>query len=356
MVTLRLFHTADPFRPIECRTLVDGEIIVGRDPAADWPIADAACELSRRHCAISLGMDGVQVRDLSANGVFLGRGRTRLERDADTQVPVGEVIHLGQFMIVFEAPPAPANDRASVEGDASSLDAPFHSPMLQEPALSAAAFTVRSAWANPTDTANGQRTPLPDAALLEAFCEGAGLDPSLFMGEDPAEVLRRAGAVYQQAVLGISDLMGERTSLKSSYQMQRTTVGASDNNPFKWGDAHRIAVDLLRSNNGPFLGGAAAVNESFQDLKKHLLCLMAGSRAAVSAAFEELKPSNLEESVRGQSLLFQTKVEACWREFQKRHAQLISDAQENVESAVNRAFKTGYEKHVRRLDGLGTVS
>ncbi len=356
MVTLRLFHTADPFRPIETRTLSEGEIVLGRDPAADWPIADAACELSRRHCAIGVGASGVFVRDMSANGVFYGPARKRLDKDAVTPFKPGEQIHLGQFMVVIEAAPAPAND-ATTSADASSLDAPFHSPMLQEPAVSAAAFMVRSAWSGPTDTANAAPSGrLPDAALLEAFCEGAGLDPSLFMGEDPAEVLRRAGAVYQQAVLGVCDLMSERTSLKTAYQMNRTTVGASDNNPFKWGDAHRVGVDLLRSKTGPFLGGAAAVNQSFQDLKKHLLCLMAGSRAAIAAAFEELKPSKVEEGIQGQSLLFQTKVDACWREFQKRHGELMSDAQENVESAVNRAFKTGYEKHVRKLDGLGTVS
>src|SRR5690606_23346458 len=106
---------------------------------------------------------------------------------AVTPFKPGEQIHLGQFMVVIEAAPAPAND-ATTSADASSLDAPFHSPMLQEPAVSAAAFMVRSAWSGPTDTANAASSGrLPDAALLEAFCEGAGLDPSLFMGEDPAE-------------------------------------------------------------------------------------------------------------------------------------------------------------------------
>lgn len=357
MVTLRLFHTADPFRPIETRTLSEGEIVLGRDPAADWPIADAACELSRRHCAIGVGAGGmgVFVRDMSANGVFHGPGRRRIAKDEVTPLKPGEQIHLGQFMIVMDAPLHPANDAASA-GETSALHGPFHAPMLQEPVVSAAAFLVRSAWPEPSGTADAAPPRrLPDAALLEAFCEGAGLDPSLFMGEDPAEVMRRAGAVYRQAVLGVCDLMSERTTLKTAYQMDRTTVSASDNNPFKWGDAHRVAVDLLRSKTGPFLGGAAAVNESFQDLKKHLFCLVAGSRAAVAAAFDELKPSKVEELI-GRPSLFRPRAHACWREFKKRHAGLVSDAQENVESAVNRAFKIGYEKQVRKLDGLGTAS
>jgi predicted component of type VI protein secretion system len=352
MVTLRLFHAADPFRPIAERTLGAEEIQVGRDPAADWPVEDSACELSRRHCALRLGPSGVVVRDFSANGVFVGRDRRRLPRDVDTVLGSEDTIHLGQFMIAVDAASTPANDRADNPGTGQSIDAPFHSPMLREPVLSAADFQVRSAW----DVAQPVQAPVPDAALLEAFCEGAGLDPSLFAGEQPAEVLRRAGAAYQQAVLGLSDLMSERTSLKREFMMDRTTVGAENNNPFKWAEPHRVAVDLLRSGNGPFLADGAAITESFQDLKKHLLCLMAGSRAAIAAVFDEVSAPSIEVGLKGNALIFQTKADACWRAFQSKHAAMVADANENPESAVNRAFKKGYERHVRKLDGLGTVS
>jgi predicted component of type VI protein secretion system len=354
MVTLRLFHVADPFRPIAHRTLGADEIEVGRDPGADWPVDDQACELSRRHCALRLGPTGVIiVRDLSANGVFVGRERRRLPRDIDTPIHGDDVIHLGQFMIAVETLPTPANDHSSDADTRQSIDAPFHAPMLCEPALSAADFQVSRGWGG----AAGGPTParVPDAALLEAFCDGAGIDPSLFAGEEPAEVMRRAGVAYKQSVAGLSDLMGERTSLKADYKMDRTTVGAANNNPFKWAEPHRVAVDLLRSGNGPFLAEGAAITESFQDLKKHLLCLMAGSRAAIAAVLEDVAPDRIEQSLKGASL-FQTKADACWRAFQNRHKALALDANENAESTVNRAFKRGYEHCVRKLDGLATRS
>ncbi|MGD9965395.1 MAG: type VI secretion system-associated FHA domain protein TagH [Hyphomonadaceae bacterium] len=351
MVTLRLFHAANPFRPIETRSLEAGEICIGRDPAADWPIEDAACELSRRHCAIRYVDGQLRVRDMSANGVFVGQRRRRLARDQESEVQVGEPIYIGQYLIAAESGAAPANDHARE----ASLDALFHSPILREPELSPDAFQVRSSWPAATPSKlETDRVRLPDAALLEAFCEGAGLDPSMFMAEDAADVMRRAGAVYQQAVLGLSDLMGERTSLKSTYRMDRTTVGAADNNPFKWADAHRVAVDLLRANSGPFLGGASAINHSFQDLKKHLLCLMAGSRAAVSAALEDLAPSRIEQEA--SSGLFQGKAEACWRNYQRRHEEIASDARESADGAISLAFKAGYERHVGKLSGLGTLA
>jgi predicted component of type VI protein secretion system len=83
---------------------------------------------------------------------------------------------------------------------------------------------------------------------------------------------------------------------------------------------------------------------------------MAGSRAAVAATLEAVEPARVEEAVKGQPLLFQTKVEACWREFLKRHAQVSVEARENPDGAINRAFKAGYERHVRKLDELGASS
>jgi predicted component of type VI protein secretion system len=349
MVTLRLFHSANPFRPLETRTFEQDEITVGRDPAADWRIEDAACELSRRHCAIRVADGQLRVKDMSANGVFVGPKRRRVGRDEEIELAPGEPIYIGQFMIATDSAPQPANDRAQ-DG---SLDAPFHSPILHEPEVSAAVFQVRAAWPA-VAPGNDARARIPDAALLEAFCEGAGLDASMLMSEDPAEVMRRAGAVYQQAVLGLSDLMSERTSVKSAYRMDRTTVGASDNNPFKWADAHRVAVDLLRAKTGPFLGGAPAITHSFQDLKKHLLCLMAGSRAAVAAALDELAPERIAQDA--QSGLFQGKADAYWRMYRQRHQDIAAEARQNNDSAINRAFKAGYERQVRKLDGLGTLS
>jgi type VI secretion system FHA domain protein len=289
------------------------------------------------------------VKDTSANGVFVGDKRKRIGRDNDVDLSAGEPIYLGQFMITADIAPVAANDHTP----AMSLDAPFHSPILREPELSAAAFEVQSAWPE-TQTDPASRPRLPDAVLLEAFCEGAGLDPSMFLSEDPAQVMRRAGAVYQQAVLGLSDLMSERTSLKSAFRMDRTTVGAADNNPFKWADAHRVAIDLLRSNSGPFLSGGTAVNNSFQDLKKHLLCLIAGSRSAVEAALQELRPDAIGKDAA--STLFQGKAEMCWREYQKRHERVATEARQNADSVINQAFKAGYERQVRKLDGLATLS
>lgn len=353
MITLRLFRRADPFREIESRSLASGELTIGRDPAAQWRIADPEREVSRQHCVISLRSDGVLVRDTSSNGVYLGNDRRRIERDEPTPVTTGETIHIGQYMIVMEAPAPAANDAAPAQAS-DALDAPFHRPMLESSSANSETVSLPSQWMDGDAPPRAASAPATDAGLLDAFCLGAQIDASYFAGEDPVDVMRRVGAVYQQLVLGLGDLMSERSSLKAEYRMNRTTVSANGNNPFKWAATQRVAVDLLRARDDGFLFGPAALKASFVDLKKHLLCLMAGSRAAVGAALDHLGPPQVEESIKGQSLLFMHKTEACWRAYLKRHEGLQAEAETNPDGLVNRAFRCGYEQELRRLDELGT--
>ncbi|MGE0533083.1 MAG: type VI secretion system-associated FHA domain protein TagH [Hyphomonadaceae bacterium] len=355
MITLRLFHQADPFRQIEARTLDNGELVIGRDPAASWFVSDPDCELSRQHCKIACEGGEVQLTDMSANGVYVGPERRRAPRGEAMALTSSDMLHLGQFLILMEqsaAQPQPANDRQA-PASPSALDAPFDAPMLMQRAPSAEAFAVLSDWAGAAAPL-ATRPGASNATLLDAFCDGARLDASAFAGEDPADVMRRIGAVYQQMVLGLGDLMSERTSLKAEYRMERTTVGASGNNPFKWAPTQRVAVDLLRQREDGFLSGAAALKASFEDLKKHLLCLAEGSRAAISAAMDNLSPAAAESEVKGQSTLFMAKSEACWRAHQKRHEELTLEARERADGRINRAFRDGYEQHLRALDELGT--
>jgi predicted component of type VI protein secretion system len=138
--------------------------------------------------------------------------------------------------------------------------------------------------------------------------------------------------------------------------MDRTTVGASRNNPFKWAPTRRVAIDLLRDRQDGFLSGAAALKDSFEDLKKHGLCLMAGSRASVDHVLRTLAPQPIENQVSGQGGLRLNRFESCWRAYQDAHAHLSDEDVSSVQSSVNRAFKTGYERRLRDLEEGATKS
>jgi predicted component of type VI protein secretion system len=346
MVTLRLFHQSDPFRQIEARSLDVGGLCIGRDAAADWTLSDPERQISRNHCILTMDGEGLTVRDVSVNGVFVGQGLERAPAGQAMPVAAGETLRLGPYLILVDGP-APEPLAAT-----SEFDAPFNRPMLAPVTSTAASIAVPSEWAD-----NGEVPAHPAApnegALLEAFCAGAKLDVSAFSGEDPAEVLRRLGAVYQQMVLGLGDLMSERTSIKSEYRMTRTTVRAEGNNPFRWATPQRVAVDLLRGGGDGFLCGPEAVKASFSDMKKHLLCMLSGMRAAVAVTLDILEPAKVEETLKGSSFKLMNRGGAAWAEYGRLHQVLSETTDGDPDGPVNQAFRQAYERELHTLDGLG---
>jgi predicted component of type VI protein secretion system len=136
--------------------------------------------------------------------------------------------------------------------------------------------------------------------------------------------------------------------------MERTTVGSANNNPFKWAPAQRVAVDLLRGRDDGFLSGAEAVQASFEDMKKHVLCLLAGLRAVLASTLGALSPQTIEARLPNKSYLLKSRDAAAWEEYAKVHEALGLDAAESPDSAVNRAFREAYDRRLQQLDVMGT--
>jgi len=93
------------------------------------------------------------------------------------------------------------------------------------------------------------------------------------------------------------------------------------------------------------------VRDAFRDLKKHVLCLVAGTRAAVAASIDQLSPEHVEaRALDGQIL--ETRAARNWRQYRIEHALLRESVEQNADSIVNKAFKAGYEQQLRKLDGM----
>ena len=241
-------------------------------------------------------------------------------------------------------PPAPS--AVSVPAPPIAQSAVLADPLVPAPAMPAPT--------PPTPLPVGA-PPVPahaDAVLFEAFCAGARLSPASFAGEDRAAAMTRLGEIYRAMVLGLADLMSERTALKNEYRMARTQVRAEDNNPFKWAPPQRLAVEVLRGGDGGFVNGAQAVNEGFRDLKIHILCMLAGMRAAIAATMETLSPTQAEAGFAGKSFLIRAQRDAAlWQEYSARFERFQLDADDSADGPINRAFRAAYEKQMGDLLG-----
>jgi type VI secretion system FHA domain protein len=323
MYICRLFHHERPFEQIDARLLTEGAITIGRDPTADWPLPDPQATLSRIHCTLTVAGDGLWLRDSSTNGTLVDGAP--VVRDEAVALRARQSLRLGELIILIDQP-----DAAETVGAATTLHA----------GLEIDRTPVPNQW---TDA------PLPpsahrDGSLIEAFCEGAGLDVSALSGEEPHDLMRRAGAIYQQAVLGLATLMGDRARVKNQADLERTTISAGSNNPIKWTPSRRLGQALLSHAAPGFMGGEEAVRASFQDLGGHMAALAEGANAAANLTAQRLAPAAIEAEARAQASLLRGHQALRWDVYVGRYNALI--AQEG-ESSLRRAF---YEAYARAAD------
>lgn len=322
MITLRLFKASDPFHEIDSRPLSSGAITLGRDTSADWQIDDTRGDISRRHCTISTYAGAIYVRDHSTNGVATGAGRRRVSRELDHEVKPGETVHIGEFLIIID------------QEEHEDVNATLSMRTSQSP-VSLQAVTDY---------------PRTDAGLLEAFCGGAGLDTSSFIGEDPLALMARLGAAYRQVIDDLSLLLGDRAALRDTLQLDRTTISARENNPLKWSSPERVAVDLLREDETGFLKGAEALRASFDDLRRHNASVMAGSTAAVEFVLQELSPENLGAGqAKPQALGFLNRSEGALKALTARHKALTDDMLLTGSGRIGAASREAYQASLSKV-------
>lgn len=341
MYMLQLFDEAEPVLPLDVKLLRDGVLRIGRDAAADWTIVDPDCALSRAHLELEVAPVGLRLRATGANGVFDDATGTRYPDNVPTPLPIPGAIRLGRFRIV-------ASDAPHDDGPRDLAMTMMLSPPLGN------STTVPSDW---TDAASADAThpaAMGEGSLLEAFCEGAGLDASLLSGEEPTAIMRRAGAVYRQMVLGVGDLMAERDRARARYQLTRTTIGGTGNNPFKWAPTQRLAIDLLSAGPESFLAGPAAIRASFQDLKRHLVATFAGLQGSLRAAVDSFAPATLDADAGSRGGLLKSRHAVQAELVAERHSDLAAQLEQGTPGSLDRAFVAAYdraESEIRRTSG-----
>jgi predicted component of type VI protein secretion system len=322
MFVCRLFHRDRPFEQVEARLLSDGAITVGRDPGADWPLPDPDLTLSRHHCTLTVENGRLLLRDTSTNGTQVDGAP--IARDAVVELRPRQTVNLGALIIVIDQPVAD-----EVVGAATTILGGLeigHTPAPEQ-------------WTDGSQPS----APYSEGSLLDAFCEGAGLDVSALSGEEPYEVMRRAGAIYKQSILGLAALMSDRARMKSQTDLERTTIAAASNNPIKWTPSRRLGQALLSPPGAGFLGGDDAVRAALQDLGRHMAGLAEGANAAANFTVASLAPDAVEAEAREQGGLLRNHQALRWDAYVRRYSALVADGGDN---ALRRVFVDTYARAV----------
>ncbi|MFL5286854.1 MAG: type VI secretion system-associated FHA domain protein TagH [Rhodopila sp.] len=220
----------------------------------------------------------------------------------------------------------PANDDASLRGNATNLPA----PSLVEIAGKAHA----------------------DSALVEAFL--AGLKLSDIYPVDAEAMFRRLGETYRVMVAGLRAVLVARAAMKREFRIDQTMIRARGNNPLKFAadDDDAIAAILgigRRSDMTP----ASMVAEALHDITLHELASMTAMQSAAGALLAEIDPDHIRGTVEragGVTLLPAQKKARAWDTFEALHVKLTQSLNSDFESVFSRAFAKAYEDALAELD------
>lgn len=137
---------------------------------------------------------------------------------------------------------------------------------------------------------------LEPANGVEAFCRGAGIDPSALPIEAQHALLQLAGQMTREVVLGLMETLKGRSDQKSRLRLSQTTIQPSENNPLKFSaSVDEALLKLLDGHSSRYLGPVEAIRDSFADLRTHQLALSAAIQAAIDEVMNRIEPGELQE-------------------------------------------------------------
>ena len=150
--------------------------------------------------------------------------------------------------------------------------------------------------AAPTPVEKPRRATDTAGEGLDAFCRGAGIDPTALPMDAQNAVLTLAGQMVREVVLGLMEALKSRSDTKTRLRLSQTTIQPTENNPLKFSASVDEAVlKLLDAHSTRYLGPIEAIRSSFADLKLHQQALGGAVQSAIDEMMNRIEPGELQE-------------------------------------------------------------
>jgi type VI secretion system protein ImpI len=191
------------------------------------------------------------------------------------------------------------------------------------------------------------------AALLEAFLDGAGIDPKEVKVDDPHALMRQLGESFQVMAQGLAQLLATRAMIKREIGVSTTLIGGSDNNPLKHSaDEHEAVLWLIQHRGPGYLEPKTAIRNALDDIKAHELAVLEGVQAALKTLLNRFDPAVLEKEIKEHSVLSRIaaggRKAKYWQIFKEHYADIAKTAQTRFLGEIGPYFAEAYERKVHR--------
>ena len=195
-------------------------------------------------------------------------------------------------------------------------------------------------------------TAASDERAVAMLLEAAGLKPTDLAGTPPAEVLRTAGKLLRQMVIGMTDLLQERAKLKESYRISQTIIQREQNNPLKFSPGVPEALRYLLGNRSDsYLDPEDAVSSSFGDLKNHQAATLSAMGQALQDFMERFDPEELQSrfdrGMKRNALLAGANKLKYWELYEECYHMLTHHEEGKLPEAFSEEFARAYEAEIK---------
>lgn len=191
-------------------------------------------------------------------------------------------------------------------------------------------------------------------AAVASFLAAVGLQGTTLTDAEKARVMQVAGRAFAAMTKGLSEILAARASTKQEFRIERTTIGATRNNPLKFAGSPEEALRVMLLGRTPgFLTAVEAVEEALGDIKGHQLAVLAGMQVALATVIERFDPEKLENRLDQRSLI-EGLVPAArkaryWDLFKALYKEIATELEDDFQKAFGTEFARAYRKQLGKL-------
>ncbi len=386
---------------------------IGRALECDWVLPDTQRYVSSRHAAIDFRGGSYYLVDLSTNGVYVNDAEQPIGRGRPQRLFSGDRLRMGEYLMVVridseddlaaeleadsrdplaraqrvEAPETPDTTLLDVFEMTGAVDLsldtgePAFKPGTTQPVDAArrrrASFAVVEGGAGAIGAAGAPRPPgRPDgragasggrkpamrkgqetaaeAPMVQAFLRAAGLEADSVAGLDPETLMGTLGQLLRETVVGLREVLQDRSAHKATLGLGNTAIQPRENNPLKLTGSTQDAMSrLLRDGSPEYLAPVSALREAFRDIKEHQAATWQATHQAFFNFIEHLDPGMLEERfAEGQTrrpLLPGAARARRWEQYAELYEALTRHAGDHFPPLYDEAFTEAYRHALAAL-------
>ena len=181
-------------------------------------------------------------------------------------------------------------------GDAPRSSKPADDWQMQTRPYDRNTMTALTQGARLSDRRRGPDGEIEVGTAFEAFCRGAGTEPSAFPADSQNILLTLAGQMIREVALGLMDAHKGRTDLKHRLRLTTAPTAPNEPNPLKTANSvDEAVIKLLDPHATRQLGPVEAIRDSFAEHRTHQAALVGAIHAGIDELMKGLEPRDLQE-------------------------------------------------------------